>query len=64
METALSIICMQNDYLPEIRNLRDACSPVIPFVREGGKRSTSTWVIENFGFGGQNAVLIVKRYAP
>jgi len=64
METALSLICLQNDFLPEIRNLREACSPVLPFVREGGNCPTSTWAIENFGFGGQNAVLIVKRYAP
>ena len=63
METVLSLICMRNGYLPEIRNLREPCSPILPFVREGGSHPTSTWVIENFGFGGQNAVLIVKRYA-
>ncbi|OPY13142.1 MAG: 3-oxoacyl-(acyl-carrier-protein) synthase 2 [Syntrophus sp. PtaB.Bin001] len=62
METALSLICMGNGYLPEIRNLREPCSPALPFVREGGNRPSSTWAIENFGFGGQNAVLIVKRY--
>jgi 3-oxoacyl-[acyl-carrier-protein] synthase II len=62
METALSLICMQNGYLPEIRNLREPCSPALPFVREGGNRPSSTWAIENFGFGGQNAVLIAKRY--
>jgi 3-oxoacyl-[acyl-carrier-protein] synthase II len=64
METALSLICMGNDYLPEIRNLRDPCSPALPFVRKGGTCPTSTWAIENFGFGGQNAVLIIKRYLP
>ncbi|SEL96182.1 3-oxoacyl-[acyl-carrier-protein] synthase II [Syntrophus gentianae] len=64
METALSLICMLNDYLPEIRNLREPCSPVLPFVRKGGSCPASTWVIENFGFGGQNAVLMIRRYLP
>jgi len=64
METALVLICLQNGYLPEIRNLREPCSPALPFVREGGERPTATWAVENFGFGGQNAALIVRRYAP
>ncbi len=64
METALSLICMRNSYLPEIRNLRDPCSPALPFVRKGATCTTSLWAIQNFGFGGQNAVLVVKRYFP
>ena len=61
MELALSLICMQENYIPEIRNLKDPCRRKINFVREGGTFSFGTCVIENFGFGGQNGALIVRR---
>jgi 3-oxoacyl-[acyl-carrier-protein] synthase II len=61
MELALSLICMRENYIPEIRNLKEPCSWKINFVRNGGAFSFGTSVIENFGFGGQNAALIVKR---
>ena len=61
MELALLLICMQENYIPEIRNLRDPCSEKIDFVRSGGTFTFGTCVIENFGFGGQNSALIVKR---
>jgi 3-oxoacyl-[acyl-carrier-protein] synthase II len=61
MELALSLICMQENYIPEIRNLKDPCRGKINFVRDGGTFSFGTCVIENFGFGGQNGALIVRR---
>jgi 3-oxoacyl-[acyl-carrier-protein] synthase II len=61
MELALSLICMQESYIPEIRNLKDPCRGKINFVRDGGTFSFGTGVIENFGFGGQNGALIVRR---
>ena len=61
MELALSLIGMQENYLPEIRNLEEPCCGKINFVRNGGTFSFDTCVIENFGFGGQNGALIVKR---
>ena len=61
MELALSLICMQENYIPEIRNLKDPCHGKINFVRNGGAFSFGTCVIENFGFGGQNGALIVRR---
>jgi len=62
MELTLSLICMQENYIPEIRNLKEPCSGKINFVRNGGAFSFGTCVIENFGFGGQNAALIVRRH--
>ena len=62
VELAISIACMQNDYLPEIRNLKEPCHSRINFVRKGQEFSTNTGMVENFGFGGQNSVLIVKRH--
>jgi 3-oxoacyl-[acyl-carrier-protein] synthase II len=52
---------MQEDYLPEIRNLKEPCHREINFVRDGGDFSFGTCIIENFGFGGQNSTLVVKR---
>ncbi|MGC9976807.1 MAG: beta-ketoacyl-[acyl-carrier-protein] synthase family protein, partial [Syntrophales bacterium] len=61
VELALSLICMQENYIPEIRNLKDPCRGKINFIRNGGTFLFGTCVIENFGFGGQNGALIVKR---
>jgi 3-oxoacyl-[acyl-carrier-protein] synthase II len=61
LELALSLICIKEGYLPEIRNLDDPCSREINFVRDGGEVSFSTCIIENFGFGGQNSALIIQR---
>ena len=61
LELAISLMCMQEKYIPEIRNLQEPCHREINFVREGGSFSFGTCTIENFGFGGQNSVLVVKR---
>lgn len=61
LELAISLACMQNDYLPEIRNLKDPCHSKINFIRRGKTCSPDTIMVENFGFGGQNSALIVKR---
>ena len=62
MALAISLICMKENYIPEVRNLNEPCSGNINFVRNGGAFSFGTCVIENFGFGGQNGALIVKRH--
>jgi 3-oxoacyl-[acyl-carrier-protein] synthase II len=61
MELALSLICMQENYVPEIRNLKDPCRGKIKFLRDGRNLPFRNCVIENFGFGGQNGALIVRR---
>jgi 3-oxoacyl-[acyl-carrier-protein] synthase II len=61
MELALSLICMQENYVPEIRNLKDPCRGEIKFLRDGRTLPFRNCVIENFGFGGQNGALIVRR---
>ncbi len=61
LELAISLICMRNNYLPEIRNLDDPCDPKIGFVRKGKTCSINTVVVENFGFGGHNSVLVIKK---
>jgi 3-oxoacyl-[acyl-carrier-protein] synthase II len=52
---------MKEGYLPEIRNMEVPCSREINFVRNGEDLSFDTCIIENFGFGGQNSAIVVKR---
>jgi 3-oxoacyl-[acyl-carrier-protein] synthase II len=61
LELALSLVCMKEGYLPEIRNMEDPCSREINFVRNGEDFTFDTCIIENFGFGGQNSAIVVKR---
>ena len=61
LELAISLICMQENYVPKIRNLEEPCHREINFVQEGGSFSFNNCVIENFGFGGQNSVLVIRK---
>jgi 3-oxoacyl-[acyl-carrier-protein] synthase II len=61
LELAFVLICMRERYLPEIRNLDNPCHGEINFVMQGRNFSFSTAVIENFGFGGQNGVLVIRN---
>ncbi|MCF8068222.1 MAG: beta-ketoacyl-[acyl-carrier-protein] synthase family protein [Desulfobacterales bacterium] len=62
VELAICLSLMKNNYLPEIRNLANACNRNISFVRKPKSESIKTMLIENFGFGGQNSTLIIKDY--
>ena len=61
LELAISLLCMRENYLPEIRNLEEPCHEDINFIRNGEHSSFGTCVIENFGFGGQNSVLVIRK---
>ncbi len=63
VELAITLACMRNNYLPEIRNLKEPCHSKINFVRNGRKHSINTVMVENFGFGGQNCALIISSHA-
>jgi 3-oxoacyl-[acyl-carrier-protein] synthase II len=60
LELALLLVCMREEYLPEIRNLNEPCHGEINFVRQGKNASFRIAVIQNFGFGGQNSALIIR----
>ncbi|MDD5722223.1 MAG: beta-ketoacyl-[acyl-carrier-protein] synthase family protein [Syntrophales bacterium] len=60
LELAITLACMRDGYLPEIRNLDEPCHGEVKFVRSGMSAPFGTAVIENFGFGGQNSALVVK----
>jgi len=61
VELAIALAGQAVGYLPEIRNLENPCAPEIDFVRKGRQSRGGVFLIENFGFGGQNAALVVKR---
>lgn len=61
-ELAIALTCMRAGYLPEIRNLETPCHSGIHFVRTPHRTEISTLLLQNFGFGGQNSALVVKRY--
>ena len=63
LELAICLACMQNNYLPEIRNLAEPCHSRTNFVRKGQEYSAGTIMLENFGFGGQNSALIITNKA-
>lgn len=63
VELAICLVCMRNDYIPQIRNLNEPCHPRVDFVRKPMAYSPSTVMIENFGFGGQNAALVLRKWA-
>ena len=63
VELAICLACMQNSYLPKIRNLDEPCHAGLNFVREGRRYSIDNILLENFGFGGQNSALIVRKYS-
>jgi 3-oxoacyl-[acyl-carrier-protein] synthase II len=61
LELAIVLICMRNNYWPEIRNLDDPCHTKLNFVREKQAYFARTVLLENFGFGGQNAALVISN---
>lgn len=63
VELAICLSLMQNNYLPEIRNLQHPCTEEVNFVKKGFTKKLMTMLIENFGFGGQNCALVVKKWA-
>jgi len=61
VELALALILMKNSLLPQIRNLEEPCSTEINFVRQPTAHEFTSMLIQNFGFGGQNCALVLRR---
>ena len=62
VELAICLACMQNSYLPKIRNLDEPCHAGLNFVSEEQNCRIRNILLENFGFGGQNSALVVKKF--
>jgi 3-oxoacyl-[acyl-carrier-protein] synthase II len=63
VELAIGLACLEHGFLPEIRNLREPCPCGLNFVQSAKNESLETMLLENFGFGGQNAALVVKKWS-
>ena len=63
MELAIVLACMKNKTLPMIRNLENKNKiNNLNYITENIKKSFDTVLLQNFGFGGQNSALIVKKW--
>ena len=60
MELALMLAAWRSGQLPPIRNLREPCSGLLDFAVATRPFPGPVGVLENFGFGGQNAALVVR----
>lgn len=64
VELAVLLACAADGFLPPVRNLATPESDRLDFVREAralpGNGNASIGLLLNFGFGGQNAALVVR----
>ena len=64
VELALCLTALKQGMLPQIRNLNSPCHPGVKFVRRTFFGQLHTILLENFGFGGQNAALVIRTWNP
>ncbi|MEM5786209.1 MAG: beta-ketoacyl-[acyl-carrier-protein] synthase family protein [Syntrophobacteraceae bacterium] len=62
VELAIGLACLKDDWLPQIRNLKTPCRDDLNFVLRPVKTPIKTMLFENFGFGGQNAALVIRKW--
>jgi 3-oxoacyl-[acyl-carrier-protein] synthase II len=62
VETAITMLCMKNSFMPRIRNLKRPCAPDINLVLENREEPANLALIQSFGFGGQNSALVVRKW--
>jgi 3-oxoacyl-[acyl-carrier-protein] synthase II len=61
VELAVILAAQAVNLLPEIRNLRHPLSSRIDFVQTRRFGKGNLFLLENFGFGGQNAALVIRQ---
>lgn len=59
-EVTIGLFCLKNRVVPKVRNLKDPRDKGINFVFKNINKKLDVALFESFGFGGQNAALIVK----
>jgi 3-oxoacyl-[acyl-carrier-protein] synthase II len=63
-ELAICLNALQTGPWPEIRNLDVPCHPGLNFLRHQTEAVPRGILLQNFGFGGQNAALVVRPWRP
>ncbi|MFW6415226.1 MAG: beta-ketoacyl-[acyl-carrier-protein] synthase family protein [Thermodesulfobacteriota bacterium] len=61
-ELGVILSCMQQGYIPQIRNLENPCSEDVFFLTDASKHRPDRILLQNFGFGGQNSALVIERW--
>jgi 3-oxoacyl-[acyl-carrier-protein] synthase II len=65
VELALCLSAMQTGIWPWIRNLETPCNPDLRYLRASDRPAPAgNLLVQNFGFGGQNAALVIRPWKP
>ena len=64
VELALSLCSLASGNWPKIRNLEAPCNLNLNYVLGDANPVGDSILLQNFGFGGQNAALVIKRWQP
>ncbi len=64
VELALCLSVWQTGVWPSIRNLDVPCLEGLNYFRAGTDAAAGRTLIQNFGFGGQNAALVISPWQP
>jgi 3-oxoacyl-[acyl-carrier-protein] synthase II len=62
VELAFCLAALQTGTWPWIRNLDEPCSQELNYLRRGTRVRHGTILLQNFGFGGQNAALVIRAW--
>jgi 3-oxoacyl-[acyl-carrier-protein] synthase II len=62
MDLGLCLMGMQTGTWPGIRNLETPCNNQLNYLRFGTHAGLRTILLQNFGFGGQNAALVIRKW--
>ena len=62
VELGICLACLASGYWPEIRNLETTCNENVNFIKTPRSFLPESVLLENFGFGGQNSTLVLKRW--
>jgi 3-oxoacyl-[acyl-carrier-protein] synthase II len=64
VELAIGLSALQTGVWPAIRNLDTPCNTALNLMRSNIQATLRTLLFQNFGFGGQNAALVVRSWQP
>lgn len=64
VELAICLSALETGLWPAIRNLDTPCNTAVNLVRSNIRATLRTLIFQNFGFGGQNAALVVRSWQP
>ncbi len=62
VELGICLSCLDGSFWPQVRNLEAVCNANVNFVKEPLTLSPESILLENFGFGGQNSALVIKKW--